>query len=79
MQVRLWLDTLSVIVRVRRSSYGVKRSDDKGRHTELEMKKMMLNTIVTKRAMPLEPLHWIARRMKGECYLQMGDIFFIPV
>lgn len=30
--------------------------------------------IVTKKAMPLEPLHWFARRMKGECFLQMGDI-----
>jgi tetratricopeptide (TPR) repeat protein len=29
-------------------------------------------TIVTKKAMPLEPLHWIARRMKGECLMQAG-------
>lgn len=29
--------------------------------------------LVTKRAMPLEPLHWIARRMKGECLLAMGN------
>jgi tetratricopeptide (TPR) repeat protein len=31
-------------------------------------------SIVTKKAMPLEPLHWIARRMKGEALVQMGDI-----
>lgn len=29
--------------------------------------------IVTKKAMPLEPLHWVARRMKGECFLQAGN------
>ncbi|MCB0629352.1 MAG: tetratricopeptide repeat protein [Saprospiraceae bacterium] len=28
---------------------------------------------VTKTAMPLESLHWIARRMKGECLQQLGD------
>lgn len=30
-------------------------------------------TLVTKKAMPLEPLHWIARRMKGECLLRLGN------
>lgn len=30
--------------------------------------------IVTKKAMPLEGLHWIARRMKGECLLKLGEI-----
>lgn len=28
--------------------------------------------LVTKKAMPLEPLHWVARRMKGECLLRAG-------
>jgi tetratricopeptide (TPR) repeat protein len=28
---------------------------------------------VTQKAMPLESLHWIARRMKGECLLELGD------
>jgi len=29
--------------------------------------------IVTKKAMPLQPLHWIARRMKGECFMKLGN------
>lgn len=29
--------------------------------------------MVTKKAMPLEALHWVARRMKGECLLKMED------
>lgn len=30
-------------------------------------------SVVTKKAMPLEPLHWVARRMKGECLLKLED------
>lgn len=30
--------------------------------------------IVTKKAMPLETLHWVARRIKGDLHMQLGDL-----